>query len=64
MQVLDILSPVVGNTDYAVKSSCEFTDFIREAEMYVFQDFLAHVKNSKLNKVIRNTVIFDYDRGN
>ena len=25
-----ILSPVVGNTDYTVKNSCEFADFIRD----------------------------------
>ena len=25
-----ILSPVFGNTDYTVKNSCEFADFIRD----------------------------------
>ena len=28
-----ILSPVVGNTDYSVKNSREFADFIREVEI-------------------------------
>ena len=37
-----ILSPVVGNTDFTVKNSCEFAHFIREAEICrsVFKAFL------------------------
>ena len=38
-----ILSLVVGNTDYTVKNSCEFADFIRDKTLNACDDT---VKNS------------------
>ena len=36
-----ILSPVVGNTDYSVKNSCEFADFKREKTLNACKDLVS-----------------------
>ncbi|CAH3170211.1 unnamed protein product, partial [Pocillopora meandrina] len=36
-----ILSPVVGNTDYAVKNSCEFADFIRDKTLNACEELVS-----------------------
>ena len=36
-----ILSPVVGNTDYTVKNSCEFADFIRDKTLNACEELVS-----------------------
>ena len=36
-----ILSPVVGNTDYTVKNSCEFADFIRDKTLNASEELVS-----------------------
>ena len=36
-----ILSPVVGNTDYTVKNSCEFADFIRDKTLNAREELVS-----------------------
>ena len=36
-----ILSPVVGNTDYTVKNSCEFADFIRDKTLSACEELVS-----------------------
>ena len=36
-----ILSPVVGNTDYTVKNSCEFADFRRDKTLNACEELVS-----------------------
>ena len=36
-----ILSPAVGNTDYTVKNSCEFADFIRDKTLDACEELVS-----------------------
>ena len=45
-----ILSPVVGNTDYTVKNSCEFADFIRDKTLNAYEELVSFDVVSLLTK--------------
>ena len=36
-----ILSPVIGHTDYTVKNSCEFADFIRDKALNACEELVS-----------------------
>ena len=46
-----ILSPVVGNTDYTVKNSCEFTDFIRDKTLDACEELVSFDVISLFTKI-------------
>ena len=46
-----ILSPVVGNTDYTVKNSCEFTDFIRDKTLDACEELVSFDVVSLFTKI-------------
>ena len=46
-----ILSPVVGNTDYSVKNSCEFADFKREKTLNACKDLVSFDVVSLFTKI-------------
>ena len=46
-----ILSPVVGNTDYTVKNSCEFADFIRDKTLNACEELVSFDVVSLFNKI-------------
>ena len=46
-----ILSPVVGNTDYTVKSSCEFSDFIRDKTLNPCEEIVSFDVVSLFTKI-------------
>ncbi|CAH3166414.1 unnamed protein product, partial [Pocillopora meandrina] len=46
-----ILSPVVGNTDYTVKNSCEFTDFIRDKTLDASEELVSFDVVSLFTKI-------------
>ena len=46
-----ILSPVVGNTDYTVKNSCEFADFIRDKTLNACEELVSFDVVSLFTKI-------------
>ena len=46
-----ILSPVVGNTDYTVKNSCKFTDFIRDKTLNACEELASFDVVSLFTKI-------------
>ena len=46
-----ILSLVVGNTDYTVKNSCEFADFIRDKTLNAYEELVSFDVISLFNKI-------------
>ena len=46
-----ILSPVVGNTDYTVKNSCEFGDFIKDKTLNACEDLVSFDVVSLFTKI-------------
>ncbi|CAH3031867.1 unnamed protein product, partial [Pocillopora meandrina] len=46
-----ILSPVAGNTDYTVKNSCEFADFIRDKTLNACEELVSFDVVSLFTKI-------------
>ena len=46
-----ILSPVIGNTDYTVKNSCEFADFIRDKTLNACEELVSFDVVSLFTKI-------------
>ena len=46
-----ILSLVVGNTDYTVKNSCEFADFIRDKTLNAYEELVSFDVISLFTKI-------------
>ena len=46
-----ILSPVVGNTDYTVKNSCEFGDFIKDETLNTCEELVSFDVVSLFTKI-------------
>ena len=46
-----ILSPVVGNTDYTVKNSCEFADFIKDKTLNACEELVSFDVVSLFTKI-------------
>ena len=45
------MSPVVGNTDYTVKNSCEFADFIRDKTLNACEELVSFDVVSLFTKI-------------
>ena len=45
------MSPVVGNTDYTVKNSCEFADFIRDRTLNACEELVSFDVVSLFSKI-------------
>ena len=45
------MSPVVGNTDYTVKNSCEFSDFIRDKTLNACEELVSFDVVSLFTKI-------------
>ena len=57
-----ILSPVVGNTDYTVKNSCEFGDFIKDKTLNACEELVSFDVVSlftKIQKPVTNSNALD-----
>ena len=52
-----ILSPVVGNTDYTVKNSCEFADFIRDKTLNACEELVSFDVVSLFTKILLDLAI-------